>query len=69
MNERIKHLWEQAINNDDTWAGQVKFLENFSESIVKECAGIAEISMPINSHPDDRLTVKNSVLAHFGIEL
>lgn len=40
----------------------------FAQLIVKECAGVAEVSMPIGSHPDDRLTVKNSVLEHFGVE-
>ena len=43
-------------------------LEKFAQLIVKECAGVAEVSMPINSHPDDRLTVKNNVLKHFGVE-
>ena len=43
-------------------------LAKFAELIVKECAGVAEVSMPINSHPDDRLTVKNNVLKHFGVE-
>ena len=43
-------------------------LQKFAESIIQKCAGVAEVSMPINSHPDDRLTVKNSVLKHFGVE-
>ena len=44
------------------------FAEKFAELIVKQCAGVAEVSMSISSHPDDRLTVKNSVLKHFGVE-
>ena len=44
------------------------FEDKFAELIVRECAGVAEVSMPINSHPDDRLTVKNNVLKHFGVE-
>jgi hypothetical protein len=44
------------------------FDEKFALLIVAECAGVAEVSMPANSHPDDRLTVKNSVLKHFGVE-
>jgi len=43
-------------------------LDRFAELIVKECAGVAEVNMPITSHPDDRLIVKNSVLKHFGVE-
>jgi hypothetical protein len=42
--------------------------EKFAELIVKECAGVAEVSMPVNSHPDVRLKVKNSVLKHFGVK-
>ena len=71
MNERIKELAERL----DTWypdQGWFIFndeqLEKFAQLIVKECAGVAEVSMPINSHPDDRLIVKNSVLKHFGGE-
>ena len=77
MNERIQELMEQAgiTTNLDTdyfekdankWVDY--FAKKFAELIVKECAGVAEISMPINSYPDDRLTVKNNVLKHFGVE-
>lgn len=45
-----------------------EFMRKYTEVIVKECAGVAEVSMPINSHPDDRLTVKNKVLQHFGVD-
>lgn len=44
------------------------FCEKFAELIIRECAGVAEISMPPNSYPDERLKVKNSVLEHFGVE-
>lgn len=44
------------------------FCEKFAELIIKECAGVAEISMPPNSHPNDVLMMKNAVLDHFGIE-
>ena len=71
MNERIRELLKQSTN--PPWDGEQgpmnEFnLERFAELIVKECAGVAEVSMPINSHPDDRLTVKNNVLKHFGVE-
>ena len=66
MNQRIQELAEQAGLQPyyDAQEGQI---EKFAELIVKECAGVAEVSMPINSHPDDRLTVKNNVLKHFGV--
>jgi hypothetical protein len=71
MNERIRELLKQSTN--PPWDGEQgpmnEFnLERFAELIVKECAGVAEVSMPINSHPDYRLTVKNNVLKHFGVE-
>ena len=71
MNERIRELLKQSTN--PPWDGEQgpmnEFnLERFAELMVKECAGVAEVSMPINSHPDDRLTVKNNVLKHFGVE-
>jgi hypothetical protein len=52
--------YSYTINEED--------IEKFAELIVRECAGVAEVSMPINSYPDDRLTVKNNVLKHFGVE-
>ena len=71
MNERIRELLEQSTN--PPWDGEPgpmnEFnLEKFAELIVKQCAGVAEVSMSISSHPDDRLTVKNSVLKHFGVD-
>ena len=71
MNERIRELLEQSTN--PPWDGEQgpmnEFnLEKFAELIVKQCAGVAEVSMSISSHPDDRLTVKNSVLKHFGVD-
>jgi hypothetical protein len=77
MNERIRELAEQAgiTTNLDTdyferdinkWVDY--YSEKFAELIVKECAGVAEVSFPANSHPDDRLMVKNGVLKHFGVE-
>ena len=77
MNERIRELVEQAgiTTNLDTdyferdinkWVDY--YSEKFAELIVKECAGVAEVSFPANSHPDDRLMVKNGVLKHFGVE-
>ena len=75
MNERIKQLMGQTLDEKfaGTWSVMdledlTKFADRFAELIVRECAGVAEVSMPIDSHPDDRLTVKNSVLKHFGVE-
>ena len=73
MNERIQNLkdkiWtEEYWTNPNTDKLLPAQLNRFAELIVQECAGVAEVSMPINSYPDDRLTVKNNVLKHFGVE-
>jgi hypothetical protein len=84
MNQHITKLVRQALKEcvstpvesviasriDDHGIVEIPntFAEKFAELIVWECAGVAEVSMPINSHPDDRLTVKNNVLKHFGVE-
>ena len=68
MNEQIKELARLAKIPTYYPEGISEKLEKFAELIVRECAGVAEVSMSISSHPDDRLTVKNSVLKHFGVE-
>jgi hypothetical protein len=73
MNERIKELMVELKKTVSTERGAEVLIgydeiEAFAELIVKECAGVAEVSMPINSYPDDRLTVKNNVLKHFGVK-
>lgn len=42
MNEHIKEAWDRAINNDDTWDGQVRFLETFAHNIIRECMAICD---------------------------
>ena len=76
MNERIRELWDKAAKSvaaypsgrNNSWENEVKFIEKFAKLIVKECAGVAEITMPPNSHPNDVLMIKNAVLEHFGVE-
>ena len=76
MNERTKQLANKAtriVETTDHCSGESEShtevdLEKFAELIVKECVGVAEVSMPVNSYPDDRLAVKNNVLKHFGVE-
>ena len=70
MNERIRELMEQAGLHDFVVEsmGIDEEMNKFAELIIRECAGVAEVSMPINSYPDDRLMVKNNVLKHFGVE-
>jgi len=75
MNKRIRELWDQAAESiaaypsgqNNSWETQVNFLDKFAELIVRECAGVAEITMPPNSHPNDVLMIKNAVLEHFGV--
>ena len=72
MNERIQELAEQCTYRYESSDGSGEYetfdKEKFAELIVKECAGVAEVSMPVNSHPDDVLKVKNNVLEHFGVK-
>ena len=39
MNERIKQLWEQAAKTTqgDSWEEQTKFMERYTELVVREC--------------------------------
>lgn len=36
LNAKVKEVWETSINNDDTWEGQVAFLQTFAQQIVGE---------------------------------
>ena len=40
MNDKIKEAWDGAINDDDTWDGQVQFLESFAQNIIRECTEV-----------------------------
>lgn len=42
MNKHIKQCWDQAVNNDDTWDGHIKFMEKFAELIVQDCCQAVE---------------------------
>ena len=43
MNERIQELWNEAAEStlDDSWEGEVAFMERFAQLIVKQCIDIA----------------------------
>ena len=40
MNERIRLLWEEAAKTTqgDSWEEQIKFMERYTELIIKDCA-------------------------------
>ncbi len=42
MNERIKLLWEEAAKTTqgDSWEEQTKFMEKYTELIVRECMNV-----------------------------
>jgi hypothetical protein len=44
MNERIKLLWEEAAKTTqgDSWEEQTKFMERYTELIVRECLTLAD---------------------------
>lgn len=69
MNERIKQLYEQSMeqhaSNNTAW--EELNPEKFAELIVKECANVAwDIAHQYNS--DEINDVGYSILDHFGIE-
>ena len=68
MNEQLKQLMLKSGTNKYISEDCQHRIEFLYELIVKECAGVAEISMPANSNPDDVLKVKNNILEHFGIK-
>jgi hypothetical protein len=43
MNERIKELWDKAAKaeTDQSWEGQIRFMEKFAELIVRETLEVA----------------------------
>ena len=65
MNNRYKELWDQAakLESDSSWAGQIRFMEKYTELIVRECAELATKHYngydPI--HGED-------ILEHFGVD-
>ena len=65
MNERIKHIWDQAakLEPDPSWEGQTKFMEKFAELIVKECCDVA-----VKFHLAHPYSVEYQIKKHFGVE-
>ena len=63
MNERIKQLWEEAAKTTlgDSWEEQTKFMERYTELIVRECAGVADKTV-IGTDKVGKL-----IKQHFGI--
>ena len=69
MNERIKELYEQAmeqhVSNNMAW--EELNPEKFAELIVRECAGIAyEYDIPNLTGPGE--FIGNRMKKHFGVE-
>lgn len=68
MNENIKRLWDRAAEQQgcmDTrdWDAHVKFMSDFAEEIVKECASICD------DHPAwTARMVGNQIKDHFGVD-
>jgi hypothetical protein len=66
MNERIKELWDQAAKTTrgDSWEEQTKFMERYTELIVKECA----LTAGLMEH-EGRPNIGRQILDNFGVEL
>lgn len=65
MNERIKLLWEEAAKTTqgDSWEEQTKFMERYTELIVRECGQIA-----YSEENDYGNKIRFMILEHFGVE-
>jgi hypothetical protein len=76
MNERIKPLWEEAAKTTqgDSWEEQTRFMERYTELIVRECMRMCEVTeMSFVTHGCDveasgAITVKQFIAEHFGVE-
>lgn len=64
MNKHIKQCWDQAVNNDDTWDGHIKFMEKFAELIVEECADYVQFYY--KDHACE--IIAHDMKQHFGVE-
>ena len=66
MNERIKELWDQAakLETDPSWEGQTKFMEKFSELLIRECAKVYWNIDDGELHSE----YVNALKGHFGVE-
>ena len=72
MNERIKQVWEQAAKTTqgDSWEEQTKFMERYTELIVKECIGIAQDRAAFDWAPPNQVNhIIDEIKQHFGVEL
>jgi hypothetical protein len=73
MNEQIKQLWEEAAKTtqSDSWEEQTKFMERYTELIVRECANQCDLLL------DHRISSEwsrgthdcsRAIKKHFGVE-
>ena len=78
MNERIRQLWEQAAKTTqgDSWEEQTKFMERYTELVVRECYEHCRGQVLDKEVADtNELTYNdavgdcaNGLLQHFGVE-
>jgi hypothetical protein len=78
MNERIRELYDQALETKFDYGGGVGIKpgeyysnyitvlnpEKFAELIVRECANIANAGID----PNDNYLIGDDILEHFGVE-
>ena len=70
MNERFKQLWEEAAKTTqgDSWEEQIKFMERYTELIVRECANMAESFHRHQYDMTGNLELHEFIREHFGVE-
>lgn len=71
MNERIRELWYQAVqpHTGDSWAEQTAFMEEFGESIVKECMEQVWYTREDSINGNISEVIKQRMKQHFGVKV
>ena len=70
MNNRYKEFWDQAakLESDSSWAGQIRFMEKYTELIVRECGDVAYGAFWANPEAVRGQHIKEKIKQHFGVE-
>jgi len=70
MNERIKLLWEEAAKTTqgDSWEEQTKFMERYTELIVRECVAVCDAYGMPDGTSYTAMVLSDAIKRKFGID-
>lgn len=66
MNKNLKRIWDEAVNNDDTWEGHIQFLDDYTRLILKE---VVSINSQYIFHTDAYQTLIDDYEDYFGLKI